>query len=95
MSQLQAWVRRALWDVVPRDHQQSGRELRRRQLVTVGVVVLGAVVLGVSLRLDPGSRWFYAVDSRAGRGVDRRRVRLRPAAPRPDPGPAGDIAGRW
>jgi membrane protease YdiL (CAAX protease family) len=61
VSQLQAWVRRALWDVVPRDHQQSGRDLRRRQLVTVGVVVLGAVVLGISLRIDPGSRWFYVV----------------------------------
>lgn len=59
MSQLQAWVRRALWDVVPRDHRQSDRELRRRQLVTIGFVVLGAVVLGFSLRLDPGSRWFY------------------------------------
>ena len=59
MSRLQAWVRRALWDVVPRDHRQSGRDLRRRQLVTIGFVVLGAVVLGFSLRLDPGSRWFY------------------------------------
>jgi uncharacterized protein len=59
VSLLQTWVRRALWDVVPRDHRQSGHELRRRQLVTVGVVVLGAVVLGVSLRVDPGSRWFY------------------------------------
>jgi membrane protease YdiL (CAAX protease family) len=59
MSPLQAWVRRALWDVVPRDHRQTERELRRRQLVTIGFVVLGAVVLGLSLRLDPGSRWFY------------------------------------
>jgi len=59
MSQLRAWVRRALWDVVPRDHRQSARDLRRRQLVTIGFVVLGAVVLGFSLRLDPGSRWFY------------------------------------
>jgi membrane protease YdiL (CAAX protease family) len=59
MSQLQAWLRRALWDVVPRDHRQSDRDLRRRRLVTVGVVLLGAVVLGFSLRLDPGSRWFY------------------------------------
>jgi membrane protease YdiL (CAAX protease family) len=59
VSLLQTWVRRALWDVVPRDHRQSGRELRRRRLVTVGVVVLGAVVLGFSLRVDPGSRWFY------------------------------------
>ena len=59
MSQLQAWVRRALWDVVPRDHRQGPRDLRRRQLVTIGFVVLGAVVLGLSLHLDPGSRWFY------------------------------------
>jgi membrane protease YdiL (CAAX protease family) len=59
MSQLQAWVRRALWDEVPRDHRQTGRDLRRRQLVTIAFVLLGAVVLGVSLRIDPGSRWFY------------------------------------
>ncbi len=59
MSELRAWVRRALWDVVPRDHRQSDRDLRRRQLVTIGFVLLGAVVLGFSLRLDPGSRWFY------------------------------------
>jgi uncharacterized protein len=59
MSELQAWVRRALWDVVPRDHRQDPHDLRRRQLVTIGFVLLGAVVLGLSLRLDPGSRWFY------------------------------------
>jgi membrane protease YdiL (CAAX protease family) len=60
MSQLQGWLRRALWDVVPRDHRESDRDLRRRQLVTIGFVVLGAVGLAVSLRVDPGSRWFYA-----------------------------------
>jgi membrane protease YdiL (CAAX protease family) len=27
--------------------------------VTVGVVLVGAVVLGFSLRIDPGSTWFY------------------------------------
>jgi membrane protease YdiL (CAAX protease family) len=59
MSRLQAWVRRALWDVVPRDHRQEPRDLRRRQLVTIGFVALGAVVLALSLRLEPGSRWFY------------------------------------
>jgi membrane protease YdiL (CAAX protease family) len=59
MSQLRAWVRRALWDVVPRDHRASERELRRRQLVTIAFVLIGAVVLGFSLRLDPGSPWFY------------------------------------
>jgi len=59
MSQLQAWVRRALWDVVPRDHRQDPRDLRRRQLVTLAFVVLGGVVLGVSLRIEPGSGRFY------------------------------------
>lgn len=33
--------------------------MRRRQLVTVGFVLLGAAVLGVSLRIEPGSVWFY------------------------------------
>lgn len=56
---MRRWVRRSLWDVVPRDHRQSDAALRRRQLVTVGFVVLGAVVLGFSLRIEPGSVWFY------------------------------------
>jgi membrane protease YdiL (CAAX protease family) len=59
MSRLQAWVRRALWDVVPRDHREAPGDLRRRQLVTAGFVVVGGVVLGFSLRLEPGTGWFY------------------------------------
>jgi len=53
------WVRRALWDVVPRDHRQQPADLRRRQLVTAAFVVVGGVVLGLSLRIEPGSEWFY------------------------------------
>ena len=53
-------VRRTLWDQVPRDHRESKRELRRRQWVTGAFVVIGAVVLGISLRIEPGSDWFYA-----------------------------------
>ncbi|TQL66385.1 hypothetical protein FB381_0240 [Nocardioides albertanoniae] len=53
------WVRRSLWDVVPRDHRQSDAALRRRQVVTAAVVVIGAVVLGVSLRIEAGNPWFY------------------------------------
>jgi membrane protease YdiL (CAAX protease family) len=53
------WLQRALWDVVPRDHRESPHELRRRQLVTAAFVVLGGIVLGVSLRIEPGSPWFY------------------------------------
>jgi len=60
VSQLQAWVRRALWDVVPRDQRDTPVALRRRQVVTIAVVVVGAVALGLSLRIEPGSRWFYA-----------------------------------
>jgi membrane protease YdiL (CAAX protease family) len=52
-------VRRSLWDPVPRDHRESARGLRRRQWVTGVVVVIGAVVLGLSLRIEPGNDWFY------------------------------------
>lgn len=56
---MRAWLQRSLWDVVPRDHRESPSALRRRQLVTLGFVVLGGAVLGLSLRIEPGSAWFY------------------------------------
>ncbi|MCD4523852.1 CPBP family intramembrane glutamic endopeptidase [Nocardioides sp. cx-173] len=56
---MRTWLERSLWDVVPRDHRETPQALRRRQLVTVAFVLIGAVVLGLSLRIDPGSRWFY------------------------------------
>ena len=56
---MRTWLERALWEVVPRDHRQSERALRRRQLVTVAFVVIGGLVLGFSLRLEPGNVWFY------------------------------------
>jgi membrane protease YdiL (CAAX protease family) len=52
-------LRRALWDVVPRDHRATTAELRRRQVVTAAFVLIGGVVLGLSLRIEPGSAWFY------------------------------------
>ncbi|MGZ5399207.1 MAG: CPBP family intramembrane glutamic endopeptidase [Nocardioides sp.] len=57
---MQVWLRNALWDKVPRDHRDTPEALRRRQWVTGIVVVLGGVVLGLSLRLEPGSTEFYA-----------------------------------
>ncbi len=57
---MRQWIERSLWDVVPRDHRQSERQLRRRQVVTVSVVLLGAVFLGILLRLEPGSDAFTA-----------------------------------
>jgi membrane protease YdiL (CAAX protease family) len=59
MSPVRAWLQRSLWDVAPRDHRESPAALRRRQVVTSAFVVLGAAVLGVSLRIEPGSRAFY------------------------------------
>ncbi len=56
---LRDWLRRALWDVAPSDQRVSPPELRRRRLTTAIVVALGAVVLGFSLRIEPGSAWFY------------------------------------
>lgn len=53
------WVRRLLWDVVPRDHRDTVSALRRRQQVSVAVIVVGAVMLAISLRIEPGSVWFY------------------------------------
>ncbi|WP_435746233.1 CPBP family glutamic-type intramembrane protease [Nocardioides sp. SYSU DS0663] len=63
MSTVRTWLQRALWDVVPRDHRESPAALRRRQAVTIGVVFLGAVVLGLSLRIEPGSDLFYLATS--------------------------------
>jgi CAAX protease family protein len=54
-----SWLRRSLWERVPRDHRETPEGLRRRQLVTLAFLLLGAVVLGVSLRIDPGNAWFY------------------------------------
>lgn len=54
------WLERSLWDVVPRNHRETSSALRRRQFVTVGFVLLGALVLAFSLRLEPGSKAFYA-----------------------------------
>ena len=56
---MRTWLERSLWDVVPRDHRETPTALRRRQAVTIGFVLLGALVLGLSLRIDPGSQWFY------------------------------------
>ncbi len=53
------WLRRALWDVVPRQHRETPEGLRRRQKVTAAFLVLGGLVLGWSLRIEPGSGWFY------------------------------------
>lgn len=46
-------LRSSLWEMTPRDHRQSDREFRRRQVVSAVVVLVGAVVLGYSLGIPP------------------------------------------
>ena len=53
------WLHRTLVEVVPRDHRQSARDLRRRQIVTTAFAALGAVLLAFSLSIEPGSARFY------------------------------------
>ncbi len=56
---MRTWIQRSLWDVVPRDQRDSQAAFRRRQVVAAIVVLVGAVVLGWSLRLEPGGNTFY------------------------------------
>ncbi|MDR7253256.1 membrane protease YdiL (CAAX protease family) [Nocardioides sp. BE266] len=56
---MRTWIRRSLWDVVPRDQRDSDAAFRRRQVVAAVVVLVGAGVLGWSLRLEPGGDLFY------------------------------------
>ncbi len=57
---MREFLRNALVEKVPREQRDTPEMLRRRQWVTVVVVVLGGIVLGLSLRLEPGSAQFYA-----------------------------------
>lgn len=56
---MRTFIRRSLWDVVPREQRDSAAAFRRRQVVAAIVVLVGAGVLGWSLRLEPGSNIFY------------------------------------
>jgi membrane protease YdiL (CAAX protease family) len=59
---LRTTLRSSLWDMTPRDHRQSDRMFRRRQIVSTVVVLVGAVVLGYTLGfIDPTDSFrFYA-----------------------------------
>jgi uncharacterized protein len=56
---MRTFIRRSLWDVVPRDQRDTDTAFRRRQVVAAVVVLVGAAVLGWSLRLEPGGNMFY------------------------------------
>jgi membrane protease YdiL (CAAX protease family) len=60
MRRLALQLRHTLWDMTPRDHRQTDRQFRRRQLVSAVVVVIGALVLAFALRQTAtGSVEFY------------------------------------
>lgn len=56
---LERAVGEALIEKVPRDHVQSDAEFRRRRIVVAVVLVIGAVLLGISLSVRPGGNAFY------------------------------------
>ena len=58
-TELRAFVRAALVLPVPRDHQESDRAFRRRRVVAAVTLVVGAVVLGLALHIQPGDPLFY------------------------------------
>ena len=59
VTELRAFVRAALVDPVPRDHTESDAAFRRRRVVAVVTLVVGAGVLAWALRIDPGDPTFY------------------------------------
>jgi hypothetical protein len=58
-ERIQRVARESLLDEVPRDHSQPDHDFRRRRVVVAVVLALGAVLLGFSLPVRPGSAAFY------------------------------------
>jgi len=58
-TRLERALGRALIDKVDRDHQEPDARFRRRRIVIAIVLVVGAVLLGLSLAAKPGDRIFY------------------------------------
>ncbi|WP_407936982.1 CPBP family intramembrane glutamic endopeptidase [Kineosporia babensis] len=52
-------LRSSLIERVPRDHWEPDSRFRRRRIVTAVTLVLGAVLLGISLSVEPGDPVFY------------------------------------
>ncbi len=59
--ELGRFVRAALVDKVPRDHVETEAAFRRRRTVVGLTLLVGAVLLGASLRLAPGDDRFYVL----------------------------------
>jgi membrane protease YdiL (CAAX protease family) len=59
VAELSAFVRAALVDPVPRDHSEPDAAFRRRRVVAVVTLLVGAGVLTWALRIEPGDSLFY------------------------------------
>lgn len=57
--ELGRFVHAALVDKVPRDHRESDGAFRRRRIIVGVTLVVGATLLGISLRIEPGNNSFY------------------------------------
>ena len=55
IAELQAFVHAALVEPVPRDDTESEARFRRRRIVAVVTLIIGAVLLGWALRIEPAS----------------------------------------
>ena len=54
-------MKSALVDPVERDHQESDAAFRKRRIIVLITLVIGATVLYFSLKLEPGDPSFYAL----------------------------------
>ncbi len=59
VTELRAFVRATLVDPVPRDHTEPDWAFRRRRVVVVVTLLVGAVILTWALRIEPGDPTFY------------------------------------
>ncbi len=59
VREVRDFVRAALVEPVARDHTESDAAFRRRRMVALVTLVVGAVVLGFALRIQPGDPMFY------------------------------------
>ncbi|OYO18308.1 CPBP family intramembrane metalloprotease [Enemella dayhoffiae] len=59
VGEVRSFLRASLVDPVPRDHRESVARLRRRRIVVAGVLLAGAITLGLALTIRPGDPLFY------------------------------------
>jgi uncharacterized protein len=59
VAEVRSFLRTALVLPVPRDHDESDAAFRRRRVVSVLTLAVGAVLVTLALRIEAGDRLFY------------------------------------